>query len=143
VIGFGAVAFSLVALLVFVGIIDAQGAVAKPPDSEVLAFAHTIYLVRHGAYDTSAKTDPEVGGPLTPLGIAEARLVGSRLRGLPLHFDSITSSTMERARETAVIIHELLPDVGLRQSPALAECTHAAGFSAFAGWITRRASGVR
>jgi serine/threonine-protein phosphatase PGAM5 len=87
------------------------------------AFTRAVYLVRHGAYDTNSKVDPAVGGSLTPLGIVEARLLGNRLRGLPLHFDSITSSTMERARETAEIIHESLPDVGLRQSPDLTECT--------------------
>jgi serine/threonine-protein phosphatase PGAM5 len=87
------------------------------------AFIRTIYLLRHGAYNTEVKVDPEVGGPLTPLGIAEARLVGSRLRALPVHFDSITSSTMERARETAAIVHEALPDVELRQSSDLSECT--------------------
>jgi serine/threonine-protein phosphatase PGAM5 len=86
-------------------------------------YTHTIYLVRHGAYDTNAKVDPDIGGPLTPLGVAEARLVGARLRGLPLRFDSVTSSTMERARETAAIVRESLPDVELRQSSDLSECT--------------------
>jgi serine/threonine-protein phosphatase PGAM5 len=86
------------------------------------AFPRTIYLVRHGAYDVHAKVDSEVGGPLTPLGIAEARLVGARLRGLPLHFDSITSSTMARARETAEIIRESLPQVKFSQSSDLSEC---------------------
>jgi serine/threonine-protein phosphatase PGAM5 len=87
------------------------------------AFTHTIYLVRHGAYDQNAKVDPRVGGSLTPLGIAQARLLGARLRGLPLHFDSLTSSTMERARETAATIRESLPGVELRQSSDLTECT--------------------
>jgi serine/threonine-protein phosphatase PGAM5 len=92
---------------------------AAPP-----SFIRTIYLVRHGAYETDAKGDPKVGGPLTPLGIAEARLVGARLRGLPLHFDSITSSTMARARETAVIVRESLqPDIEFHQSAELSECT--------------------
>jgi serine/threonine-protein phosphatase PGAM5 len=86
-------------------------------------FTHTIYLVRHGAYDQNVKADPEVGGPLTPLGIAEGRLVASRLRELPLHFDSITSSTMERARETAEIIQESVPGVEFRQTSELNECT--------------------
>lgn len=90
---------------------------------ERCAFTRTIYLVRHGAYDQAAKVDPEVGGRLTALGIAEARLVAARLRGLPLHFNSITSSTMERARETAEIVRQSLPEVELRQSSDLSECT--------------------
>lgn len=94
---------------------------AESPDHQI--FTHTIYLVRHGAYDQGAKVDPRFGGSLTPLGIAEARLVGSRLRGLPLHFDSITSSTMARARETAAIVSESLPEIEFRQSSELSECT--------------------
>jgi len=88
-----------------------------------VSFPRTIYLVRHGAYEQTAKVDPEVGGALTPLGIAEARLVAARLRGLPLHFDSITSSTMERARETAAIVRESLPEVEFHESSDLSECT--------------------
>jgi serine/threonine-protein phosphatase PGAM5 len=105
--------------------LTALSALASAADLPVAApkFAHMIYLVRHGAYDANAKVDPEVGGSLTPLGIAEARLIGSRLRGLPVHFDSITSSTMQRARETAVIVRESLPEVELRQSADLSECT--------------------
>jgi broad specificity phosphatase PhoE len=86
-------------------------------------FTHTLYLVRHGAYDTEAKTDPEIGPGLTPLGIAHARLVAARLRGLPTHLDSMTSSTMTRARETAVIMHETLTDIPTKQTPLLSECT--------------------
>jgi hypothetical protein len=36
-------------------------------------FTHTLYLVPHGAYDTTARADPEIGPGLTPLGIAQAR----------------------------------------------------------------------
>src|ERR1700732_3338714 len=68
--------------------------------------AHTLYLVRHGAYDTTARADPEMGSGLTPLGIAQARLIASRLHGLPTRLDSIASSTMTRARETAAVIQE-------------------------------------
>jgi len=59
-------------------------------------FTHTLYLVRHGAYDTTARADPEIGPGLTPLGIAQARLVAARLRGLPVHLDSMTRSTESR-----------------------------------------------
>jgi serine/threonine-protein phosphatase PGAM5 len=85
--------------------------------------SHLIYLVRHGDYDTSINAVPEVGGPLSPLGIAEARLTAARLRGLPVHWDSLTSSTMERAQETAAIIRASLPGVPFSQSSDLVECT--------------------
>jgi serine/threonine-protein phosphatase PGAM5 len=83
----------------------------------------TLYLVRHGAYESNPKADPAVGPGLTPLGIAQARLVAARLGGMPVHFDSITASTLARARETAVVIHETLANVPLDSSPLLSECT--------------------
>jgi serine/threonine-protein phosphatase PGAM5 len=82
-----------------------------------------LYLVRHGAYEANPKADPQLGPSLTPLGIAQARLIGARLRGMPVHFDSITSSAMTRARETAAVMHETLTDVPLDSSPLLSECT--------------------
>ena len=85
-------------------------------------FAHTLYLVRHGAYDTTARADPAIGPGLTPLGIAEARLLASRLHGLPMRLVSITSSTMTRSRETAAVMHETLTDTPMRQTPLLSEC---------------------
>ena len=86
------------------------------------AFTRTLYLIRHGAYVPDPKADPVAGPSLTPLGLAQARLVGARLRGLPVHFDSLTSSTMTRARETAAVIHDSLPDVPLAQNALLSEC---------------------
>jgi serine/threonine-protein phosphatase PGAM5 len=85
-------------------------------------FTRTLYLIRHGAYDIEAKVDAEAGPGLTPLGIAQARLVAARLRGLPTRLDSMTSSTMTRARETAAVVHETLADVPMRESPLLSEC---------------------
>ena len=43
---------------------------------------------------------------LLRLGIAQARLLSHRLKGMPVEFTSLTSSTMTRARETAMIINE-------------------------------------
>jgi serine/threonine-protein phosphatase PGAM5 len=86
-------------------------------------YARTVYLVRHGAYDSSVETTSPDGPGLTPLGIAEARLVGSRLRGLPTRITALTSSTMTRARQTAAVVHESLPSVPIRLSNALRECT--------------------
>ena len=85
-------------------------------------FTRTIYLVRHGAYVQDDKADPSTGPGLTALGIAQARLVAARLRGMPVHFYSMTSSTMTRARETAAVMHETLSDVPMAQSASLSEC---------------------
>ena len=66
---------------------------------------------------------PRQGPGLTPLGIAQARLIAARLRGLPAYLDSIISSTMARARETAAVINETLSDIPMHQSALLSECT--------------------
>jgi serine/threonine-protein phosphatase PGAM5 len=87
------------------------------------AYEHTVYLVRHGSYSPDPKIDPELGPGLNALGIAQARLVAARLRGLPFHFDTITSSTMTRARETATIIHDSLNEVMFGGSARFSECT--------------------
>jgi serine/threonine-protein phosphatase PGAM5 len=87
------------------------------------AAARTVYLIRHGAYVADPKADPALGPGITPLGIAQARLVAVRLKGMPVHFDSMVSSTLTRARETAAVMHETLADVPLSASPLLSECT--------------------
>jgi serine/threonine-protein phosphatase PGAM5 len=85
----------------------------------------TVYLIRHGDYDHEDERDPDVGRALVPLGVAHARLVGSRLRGLPVEMTSLHSSTMTRARETALVIGEEFPDLELETSQLLRECTPA------------------
>ena len=85
-------------------------------------FARTLYLVRHGAYLPDDKSDSQPGPGLSPLGIAQARLVAARLRSLPVNFDSMTTSTMTRARETSAVMHETLRNLPLTQSHLLAEC---------------------
>ena len=82
-----------------------------------------IYLIRHGEYDQSDTSDAEVGKKLTPLGIAQARLLSNRLKGMEVEFTSLTSSTMTRARETAMVINEVFPELKLQQSPLISECT--------------------
>ena len=86
-------------------------------------FDRTIYLVRHGSYTPDANAKPEVGPPLTALGIAQARLVASRFKQLPSRVDSITSSKMLRAMQTAAVIRESLPDVPTGSSALISECT--------------------
>jgi serine/threonine-protein phosphatase PGAM5 len=103
----------------------AQGAASVP----AAPFARTIYLVRHGAYVPDPAADPQLGSGLTPLGIAQARLLAARFRGMNVRLDSMTSSTMTRARETAVVMHETLSDGPLDQSPQLVECTPPYGWT--------------
>lgn len=83
----------------------------------------TVYLIRHGEYDREDQRDPDVGKGLVPLGVAQARLVGSRLRGLPWEMTSLHSSTMTRARQTALVIGEDLPHLELETTRMLRECT--------------------
>ena len=83
----------------------------------------TIYLIRHGEYDQSDTSDADVGKKLTPLGIAQARLLSARLKGMPVEFTSLASSTMTRARETAMVINEDFPALKLQQSTLIRECT--------------------
>ena len=98
--------------------VQSQGAAPAPG-----AFARTIYLIRHGAYDTAQQGDDHVVKGLTPLGIAEARLIAARLRGMPVTFTSLTSSTMARARQTARVIGQSFPNLALDADPLLCECT--------------------
>jgi len=66
--------------------------------------------------------DPEVVNRLLPLGIAQARLIGARLAGIPGGFDSLTASPMTRTRETAWVINQSLPGLKQQTSPLLREC---------------------
>ena len=83
----------------------------------------TIYLIRHGDYDHEDESDPDVGKELIPLGIAQARLVASRLKSLPVKITSLISSTMTRARQTAMIINREFPELELQQCHLIRECT--------------------
>jgi len=83
----------------------------------------TLYLIRHGFYDYHDKRNPEVGKALVPLGVTQTRLVGNRLRALPVRFSVIYSSTFTRARETALVIRQELDGLELIESKLLSECT--------------------
>ena len=85
--------------------------------------SRTIYLIRHGEYNSEDKRDPDVGKELVPLGIAQTRLLSARLRSMGIEFNSLTSSTMTRARQTAMIINEDFPGLELKQSKLIRECT--------------------
>lgn len=93
-----------------------------PASGHQVSFSRTLYLVRHGAYDVSVEGDEEKINGLTPLGIAQARLMGTRLRSMSVTFDSLVSSTYTRARETADVINQSLPKLHYETSKLLCEC---------------------
>jgi serine/threonine-protein phosphatase PGAM5 len=101
----------------------AAGDLAETPGEKTGTGVHMIYLVRHGQYDYDDDRDPDIGKALVPLGIAQARLVAQRLGSLPVTMTSIYSSTMTRARQTALVIGQEFPDLELRQTRILRECT--------------------
>lgn len=76
-----------------------------------------LYLLRHGQYHTASEHPRH--GELTGLGRRQARRVATRLRRLPI--EVIRHSGVPRARETAEIIAEKLPDAPLKKSPLLRE----------------------
>jgi len=83
----------------------------------------TIYLIRHGQYDQSDERDEYTGKGLVPLGIAQTRLLAARLKAMSIEFNSLTSSTMTRAKQTAMIINQEFPELELKQSELICECT--------------------
>lgn len=83
----------------------------------------TIYLIRHGHYDEADERDEYTGKELTPLGISQARLVATRLKSMSVSFNSLVSSTMTRAKQTALIINKEFPELELKQNPLISECT--------------------
>lgn len=83
----------------------------------------TVYLIRHGEYNHQDERDSFLGKGLVPLGVAQAKLVANRLKSMGIKFNSLTSSTMTRARQTAMIINEDFPELELQQSGLISECT--------------------
>lgn len=108
-------AFVVIALLV-TSIASAQDAAPKPARK-------TIVIVRHGHYVPDAN-DSSPGPGLSPLGIAQARLVAARLAAMT-PFDTIVASPMTRADETAKVIAASLSGVPFETDPRLEECTPA------------------
>lgn len=87
--------------------------------------ARTIILVRHGNYLPDPSFDEKVGPHLSPLGVAQAYLVGARLAGYPVRFDAMLVSPMNRARDTAAAIAGSFPGRHFEVVDDLAECTPA------------------
>ena len=74
----------------------------------------TILLIRHGQYVTST-------GQLSERGRHQANLTGSRLRQLNTRYDRISHSDLERAAQTAQLIHAYFPELPINRDPMLAE----------------------
>ena len=91
---------------------------APPPKG-----ALNITLVRHGHYVADPAIDEKIGPGLSPIGVAQARLAGARVGGLPATFDALYVSPMQRARDTAATIAAELPGRSFKVLDDLAECT--------------------
>lgn len=85
--------------------------------------AHTIVLVRHGNYVPDPNASPQLGPGLSPLGVAQAHLAGSRLAALPKKFDGLFVSPLQRARDSAAAMAEDFPARTFDVVDDLAECT--------------------
>ena len=83
----------------------------------------TLYLIRHGHYAADPAADEKLGPGISPIGAAQANLVGARLAGLPVKFDAFYVSPMQRARDTAAVISTNFPGSKFTQVDDLAECT--------------------
>jgi len=102
----------------------ARGAApAAAPTAATSPSARTLYLIRHGLYDEADPRDEAVGRGLTEAGRTQAQLTGARLAALGVPFDTLWTSPLTRARETAAIIAQSLPGLTPRLAPELAECT--------------------
>jgi serine/threonine-protein phosphatase PGAM5 len=108
---------SIFALLLFLPLAPVHA--AEPPSPA----ARTIVLVRHGNYVNDPAADPRLGPHLSPIGVAQAHLVGARLAGLPTRFGALYASPLQRARDTAAVIAGDFPGRHFEVVDDLAECT--------------------
>jgi serine/threonine-protein phosphatase PGAM5 len=94
-----------------------------PAAEPSVSAARTIVLVRHGNYLPDPTADARLGPGLSPLGVAQAHLLGARLAAMPTRFDALYVSPLQRARDTAAIIAKDLPGHQFKVIDDLAECT--------------------
>jgi serine/threonine-protein phosphatase PGAM5 len=109
-------------LLLFAASPLAVDAAATDAPAHAAPAARVIVLVRHGSYVADPAVDPQVGPPLSPLGVAQAHLAGARLAGLGWHFAALYVSPMQRARDTAAVIAGDFPGRSFQVENDLAEC---------------------
>jgi serine/threonine-protein phosphatase PGAM5 len=114
--------FKLLLTLFIVVIVLVGGSYGQNADVKETG-TRTIYLIRHGEYAPQDDNIPDSENVLTPLGVAQARLVSARLTSMNIKFTSMTSSTMTRAKQTAMIINKDFPELKLKQNELICECT--------------------
>ena len=85
--------------------------------------ARNIVLVRHGHYAPDPDADPKLGPALSTLGAAQARLAGAHLAAMPIRFDALYVSPLQRARDTAASISVDFPGRSFKVVGDLEECT--------------------
>lgn len=114
-----------VAMLVlsWVGSAAAAAPAGAPPASPTAKVMREIVLVRHGNYTPDDSIDEKIGPPLSPIGVAQARLAGARLLGELSSLDALHVSPMQRARDTAAAIGAEFPLRSFDVIDDLAECT--------------------
>lgn len=78
-----------------------------------------VFLIRHGQYHMDSK-NPRYKC-LTELGLEQAEFAGARLKELDFPYTHFYHSTMERAKETACIIHKHLPQLEMNSCDLLRE----------------------
>jgi serine/threonine-protein phosphatase PGAM5 len=85
--------------------------------ARILEERKQLILVRHGQYRISSNGEED--GRLSAAGLLQARFLARCLSEMPV--DSIVSSTMHRAIETAKVVSDKLPDVTFEQDEDLCE----------------------
>ncbi|MCB1559961.1 MAG: histidine phosphatase family protein [Xanthomonadales bacterium] len=105
------------------GIVFLPLAMASPGMKESAPVARTLVLVRHGQYLEGPDADETLGPGLSALGIAQARMTGSRLASFPETFDALYVSPLQRAKDTAASIGEAIGRSDFKVLDDLTECT--------------------
>ncbi len=79
-----------------------------------------IYLIRHGIAEDRTKYDRDEQRPLTDKGRQKTKDVAQRLHHIGVKFNSILTSPLVRARQTAEILLEIGLSTQIEELPALA-----------------------
>ncbi|MEO0532274.1 MAG: phosphohistidine phosphatase SixA [Cyanobacteria bacterium P01_A01_bin.123] len=99
-----------------------------------LSIPTELYLIRHGIAAERGTYDNDCDRPLTAKGDVKTHQIAERLKALGLNFETLLTSPLVRARQTA----DILSAVGL--SAAVDVCDHLAPNGNFAAWLTWLAS---
>lgn len=108
---------SMIALFFFAFVANVHAADAPP------RAALNVVLVRHGHYVADPAADNKLGPGLSPIGVAQAHLVGARLRFELAPLDALHVSPLQRARDTAAVIGADFPERTFKVIDDLEECT--------------------